>query len=63
MQRRLVDRFQAEYERENVGALGDEAAAGIDLLEITDGTLLQIGLDPKQIKLHARIGLAFAADS
>jgi len=57
-----VDRFQAEYEQENAGSLGDEAAAGVDLLELTDGTLIQIGLDPKQIKLHARIGLAFASD-
>ena len=35
----------------------------MDLLEITNGTLFQIGLDQKQIKLHARIGLAFAADT
>ena len=54
-----LDAFQAEFERKNTDALRADAELGVELLELTDGTLLQLALDQKQFKLHGRIGLSF----
>ncbi len=56
------DRFQANYEQSSMPGLMDGATDVIDLLELTNGTLVQLGLDHKQIHLHARVGLNFGND-